>query len=928
MLTPRCSNTVVTYGLASSPYTSVRALIQCALDHAKEMPRAAQVVQSDFYMDDLLTTVDTESDAITLRREIIALLGKGGFTLAKWCSNYPNIIKGKVENKSVNEADSASVLGVLWNYQNDEFQFNVQGRVQPEIITKRIITSEAARIFDPQGYAAPVSIRAKLFIQELWRDKYKWDQPLSSSIQAEWKNYYDELKLLNEVRIPRWLGTTQEMTNQIHLFADASQKAYGVVAYVRVCTRGSWRARLLCARSRVAPIKMVTIPRLELCAVELCCQLITKFKEIPVFTNSPIHIWTDSEIVLHWLRKPINELKLFVANRVSRILATCSVENIRHIRSELNPADLISRGVKVETFIDNKLWWNGPCILNDSIETWPAWKYFNTKRDTIDSVNIECKEPAVKFDNVLLTTIANEKELPLLEKLSSHRAVCRITAYVMRFCRNAYRPIWKRTSRKLRMDKNFTEQPDVKPPQLSVDEINHALNYWIRCSQMESFPEEHKALSRGKPISRNSRLLSLVPWLDSHDIMRVSGRLTNADLPEERKRPIILDRKATLAKRLAEHTHLFLCHAGNSLCLAYLRRKYWILQGRVLIGQVKHFCATCCRYQEEGTKQFMADLPKVRLQLAPVFANTGVDYAGPIPVKQSRNVTTKAYIAVFVCMVYKTIHLELVSSLDTESFLAALTRFVSLRAGVVTNMYSDNGRNFVGADRELREAAEFWQTPRVTEFLELHSIQWHFNVPNAPHHGGLWEAAVKSVKYQLKRMIGAQLFTFEQLATLLHRIAACLNSRPLTPMSNDPSDLETLTPGHFLTGQPILTPFGEYVVDKPTNRLTAWSRVHQIHQQFWERWVDEYIQEQQKRNKWSGIYRSLQIGDLVFIKNELTPPCQWLMGRIIRVYTGKDGHVRSCTVKTEKSEFDRPITKLCLLPIEHEIEPPPDAGFP
>lgn len=242
-------------------------------------------------------------------------------------------------------------------------------------------------------------------------------------------------------------------------------------------------------------------------------------------------------------------------------------------------------------------------------------------------------------------------------------------------------------------------------------------------------------------------------------------------------------------------------------------------------------------------------------------------------------------------------------------------------------MYSDNGTNFVRANRELREAVQLWQDQDVMKHLENHSIEWHFNPPSAPHHGGLWEAAVKSTKHHLKRMGGAHLFTYEELATLLAKITACLNSRPLTPISNVPNDLATLTPGHFITGGAIVTPYEGLLADGPTNRLSAWQKIQKLQQEFWARWSQEYVTEQQRRNKWAKSYRSLEEGDLVFIRNEVTPPCQWLMGRIIQVFTGRDGRVRSCEVKTERSSLVRPVAQLCRLPIDAP-EDTSGVGFP
>lgn len=938
--------TVITYGLASSPFNAVMALWQCAEDFFDQFPIAAQSVKEDFYMDDWLKSVHSENEAVVLKGDMIKLLNQGGFELAKWRSNCSKLADTRLNAKNVSEPTNTSVLGVVWDFTADEFQFRVRVEEMMGPLTKRKITSMAARVFDPQGYVSPVTIRAKLFIQKLWQLNKNWDEPLSEPLQGEWKSFYGELELINQVKIPRWLGTFPHAKIQIHAFCDASSKAFGVVVYIRVFENDQWKSELLCSKSRVAPIKLITIPRLELCAVSLGCKLLSQVKRISMLQGVPVFLWTDSEIVLHWIRKPMGQLKLFVANRVSKILETIEIRDLRHIRSGENPADLISRGIGTKTIIKNNLWWHGPQMLKELQEKWPEWSYniemINEHQNM--EVEAECKSPAQKFDNVLLTTITPQNEvIDLMEIKSSYRSVCRITAFVFRFLRLCYGPLRKKRGICHSIDlcciPDKLLQSEVvvkvgsgvqKVATISVLEFNMALSYWIKVAQRQCFPTEYKSILEGKAISNNSRLWSLTPVMDKNGIMRIYGRLNNSDLNFDQKRPIILDYHCTLARRLAEEAHRVLGHGGAQACTQFLRNKYWILKSRILTRKVVRSCVICCRYRQEAANQFMADLPAMRLKPMPPFYHTGIDFAGPISLKQSRNVTTKGYIAVFVCMVYKAVHLELVGGLDSRAFIAAMTRFVNLRAGNVHHMYSDNGRNFIGADRILREAVQSWQNSEVVNYLQVQSIQWHFNVPNAPHHGGLWEAAVKSTKFHLKRMGGAHLFTFEELATLLAKIAACLNSRPLTPISNDPTDVQTLTPGHFLTGQTVMSPYEELLrEDVPMNRLTAWERIQKLQQEYWNRWTQEYIGEQQRRNKWAGCNRSLQIGDLVFIKNEITPPGQWLMGRVIEVYTGKDGKVRSCKLKTAVNELSRPITQLCLLPQEDESNArASDVGFP
>lgn len=948
--------TVVTYGMTSSPYLAVKTLQQCAADNAQEFPRAAQATKEDFYVDDLLTSDESQSSLANLKGEVIALLRKGGFELAKWRSNCQAIMEEESDPKLVIEPDSTSVLGIVWNYRNDEFQFKLQVRIQPDVVTKRVITSEAARIFDPQGYLAPLTIRAKFFIQESWRadqdntNHDKWDMPLAQSIQQEWKEYYDELRMIDHVRIPRWLETSSSVKTQIHVYCDASSKAYGAASYVRVCKNGRWSAKLLCARTRVAPIKTLTIPRLELNAVVLGCSLVDKIRAVPMFEKAPIFMWTDSEIVLHWLRKPTDQLKVFVSNRVVKIQKRVTMNQCRHVRSEENPADLLSRGLRAESLIGNSLWWNGPQALTENNEDWPLWKTSAINPEIDGQIQAESKKPKVFAARVALSvTRTIEKKqvsVSLLDKNESYRQSCRASAYVLRFLYLFFKPQWKKREENGKecplVFKIFStpawissvsspvplEKGELMVPRISLLEYDNALKYWIRSSQIESFPIEYKTVMKGEQVSKKSPSWTLTPQMDQDRILRVYGRLGNTNLPHDVMHPIILKRTCTLARRLADESHMRLCHGGVQACTQYLRNKYWIIGVRILLRGIVFRCIACTRYRQQPGQQIMADLPAVRLEPRPAFEHTGVDYAGPITLKLTRNTTVKGYIAVFVCMVYKAVHLELVSSLDADSCTAALSRFVSLRAGQVKHMYSDNGTNFVKVNRELQEAVQIWQDHEVMRYLEDEGIQWHFNVPSAPHHGGLWEAAVKSMKHRLKRIGGAHMFTFEELATLLAKIAAVLNSRPLTPISSDPNDLQTLTPAHFLTGRPMITPPEAYLADVPTNRLSAWQRIQKLHQEFATRWSNEYITEQQKRNKWADPSRSLQVGDLVFIKTELAPPTRWLMGRIIQTFTGPDGRVRSCEVKTEKGTSVRPVTRLCLLPLDTTDDATSEVGFP
>eukprot|EP00102_Acyrthosiphon_pisum_P010921 XP_008179430.1 PREDICTED: uncharacterized protein LOC103308201 [Acyrthosiphon pisum] len=322
----------------------------------------------------------------------------------------------------------------------------------------------------------------------------------------------------------------------------------------------------------------------------------------------------------------------------------------------------------------------------------------------------------------------------------------------------------------------------------------------------------------------------------------------------------------------------------------------------------------CSRHKALHPTPRMGILPEARVHSVRAFSSVGTDYGGPYLIKECkrRNTkTTKVYLALFVCMATKAIHVEIVSDLTTEAFLAALDRFIA-RRGVPTHVYSDCGTNYVGAARQLRRM--FRNKDVQAQVSARVACNWHFNPPAAPHFGGLWEAGIKSVKFHLKRVMGTQVLTYEELETLCVRIEGILNSRPLTPVSTDPQDFTALTPGHFLIGQPLLAVPEENFTEVPMNRLTRWQLLRQLHQSFWKRWAQEYLNTLQGRQKWTAIQDSLKVDDLVIVEAPSQPPSVWRMGRITAVHPGPDETVRVVTIKTQDGEIKRPVVKVVKLP--------------
>lgn len=314
----------------------------------------------------------------------------------------------------------------------------------------------------------------------------------------------------------------------------------------------------------------------------------------------------------------------------------------------------------------------------------------------------------------------------------------------------------------------------------------------------------------------------------------------------------------------------------------------------------------------------MAPLPAVRVTPSRPFTYSGVDYAGPFPVRTTKgrgNKSTKGYVAVFVCMVTRAVHLEVVSDYSSETFLAAFDRFVA-RRGLCHTIYSDNGTSFRSADTELqhmfKQASEF--STEVAASLANQGAKWLYNPPKTPHFGGLWEAAVKSFKHHLKRVLGDAKLTFEEFSTLAARIEACLNSRPLSAISNDPADITALTPGHFIIGAALKAP-PEAPPLEDHKGLRRWQTLVNMRNHFWRRWRKEVIHELQQQAKWFASNTKLQTGDLVLITDEQQPPQHWPLARVHAVHPGPDGLTRVLTLRTATSTLKRPIHRVVPLPI-------------
>ena len=551
------------------------------------------------------------------------------------------------------------------------------------------------------------------------------------------------------------------------------------------------------------------------------------------------------------------------------------------------------------------LWWEGPPWLKDEPVTIPKQPPRKPLPDARHPIN------------VLLPCVSVAEDISNLPY--RYPNVIAIAAWCLRFIS--------------RIQKG-KPRPDTRAKRLTGEERHAAERWLLKESQKRCFQKDLLLIERNKPLGRDSRLKSLTPFLGKNKLLRLGGRLSNSALAPALCHPIILDSKDPLMINYFNYLHISLCHCGPSLLLSYSGARFHIIGARRLSRKICSSCVTCRKYKHRTQDQFMAELPAQRVNASPPFTHCGMDFAGPFTIKLGRvrtPVEVEAHICVFVCMSTKAVHLEVVSDNKTPSFEAALQRFIA-RRGCPQHLYSDNGGNFVGARNKLIRLYTFLNNQKtdddIRHFLATHhAITWHNIPPYSPHMGGLWEAAVKGMKFHLKRVMGTARYTFEELNTIACRIEACLNSRPLLPLtSHNPDGLLTLTAGHFLLNK-TPTVYPEYPTPLSNlHLLRKWNLCQAVTQQFWTRWSKEYLNSLQARTRWQTTKTNLQIDDIVAIRPRgKFLPSHWPLGRIIKTLPGKDDRVRVVDLKTAAGRLQRAVTQLALIyrPGEEEQQPLP-----
>ena len=935
----------ILFGNNSSPNASQKVIsTNCDLN-GTHLPEAVESVKESCYMDDVADSRADEDRAVKLALQLIELFEFCSMPVHKFYSNSEKVCRALPahllakqitfdENTDDLVYSVGKVLGMSYSVdEGDVFTYagkfrNVQEwtNVQTGSWTKTDIARISASIFDPLGLISPFTVRAKIIMQMIWRTKKEtpdgmkpidWSDVIPDHIATLWESWLEQVFEIPNIKIPRWTRLedfgNKKHAYQLHTFCDASEEGVCVACYLRVKTKSGIVTTLMAAKSRVTPLKAESISRLELVACVLAVRICAVVRETYPALPEDTFYWTDSEVCLHWLNMSAKSFKAFVAHRVGEIQNYSEPRQWQHVPGVENPADIGTRPVTAEELKDRSLWWNGPEFLKQEVQHWPKSKILR---------EIESNE--LKAD-IFITTLLVQKST-LVEKAKGKRHEIHPRFYSVGKIYNGY----EKLVRKLALIFIFVRifKGERKPGKLLPGDSKFSKDFLIRQGQLESFPEEIGLMAKKfEPLAKtdeaktnrlnHSTILQFNPFLDPAGIMRSFSRLrVQKGVNYDTACPIILHRNSDIARLIVQDAHFKFAHpVSDSMMKAKLRDNFIIIGLGKLLRETRSNCTTCKKARAKVSVQQMAQLPSFRLgEKLKAFDSVGIDFAGPFSLRVGRGkVQKKSYILVMTCMTTRAVHLEATGGMETVHVINALSRFCDVR-GVPTKIVSDNQTSFTRANKDLIEWYESINWSEIEDktgagFHYSDGIEWIFNPPHAPHFGGAFEIMVKAVKRALKDCVASADLDEEEFRTCVSKVAFLLNNRPIQAfVPLDSSDLEIITPNHFLTtNQSVFPP------DIPEGQRTIGVRLRlqdEIQKHVWKRFQKELIPLLAPRRKWRAAMPDLKPDDIVIEIDENAKRGEWKMRRVHRVIESEDSMIRKVELfSPEGRTYLRPISR-------------------
>ncbi|XP_062610035.1 uncharacterized protein LOC134271839 [Saccostrea cucullata] len=884
-------------------------------------------VLKNFYVDDGLVSAPSREKVLDLvLRTKTALHDMGKIRLHKIASNDWEILNSFCEEdlnknlKDIQFGENTSVLpiqhslGLSWDLNTDCFVFQIQEDEKPH--TRRGMLSFLNSIFDPLGFLSPITIAGKILLRET--TGIDWDQPLPTSLDSKWKDWKTSLKDIHEQRIPRMYlpVSLSDLSNvELHVFSDASEKAIAAAAYLKVVDAdNNTYLGFILGKSKLAPVKGHTIPRLELCGAVLASEIGNSVLEQLDMKPSVVKYYTDSKVVLGYLHNETKRFYTYVSNRVCKILKRTSAEQWNYVPSSKNPADCATRENTSCEQLTSSEWLQGPrwlleqCNDDETIE--------DLQYPLIDAEDDKEIRPEVKVTKTTVETSKKPSSLTeLCEKYSDWRTLIKSIAI--------FRHIVQTFKHKLH---HVCSGWHVCRESTSVQSCQDAEKFLLRELQKQFFSKEIQCLKEKSSLPKNSTISALCPFLDGDDLLRVGGRLNNVKhvLPTGEINPIIVPKNHHITTLLVRFYHESVRHQGRHITEGALRQNgFWLISAKRTVSSYIHKCVTCKKLRGKLEYQKMADLPCDRLTSGPPFTSVGIDTFGPWKVVARRTrggvINSKRWAIIFSCLSTRAVHIEIIEEMSSSSFINALRRFESLR-GPVKVFRSDRGTNFVGATDELGIQALNVEDGPISNYLNQTKAVWIFNSPHSSHMGGSWERMIGLTRRILDSMLldpNAKQLTHESLTTFMAEVCAIMNSRPLVPISTDPESTLVLSPAMLLTGKVNFLPVLPESVDTKDMYRAQWKHVQVLSDIFWKHWRQDYLHNLQYRRKWRDDQPNLKIGDVILLKDAAVNRVNWPLGVITETFESSDGKVRKARVRVRKDGqnviYTRPVCEMVFL---------------
>jgi len=927
---------VMLFGPKSSPFVSQFVKNKTADKWQEMYPSAARALRDFTYMDDLLSSEPTSEMAIEVSTQCIEILKSINWDLIGFQSNSLEVLralnKNHIKQDSIDimtteeSTYTTKVLGVAWNPKTDSFEFNLNKNAFIKLVkdcghkpTKRDQCSTIARIFDLMGLISHCIIRGRILLQRSWKKKLKWDDEISDEDHANWLKWLNDLERVSLLKIPRLRFTSYNITDasslELHTFCDAGKEAFAAVSYL-VATINNYRyVSFVMSKAKVAPIKIKTkteiteMPRLEMLASLIAARLTKTIVELHKEVELEVFCWSDSEIVLNWLKNDNIKLPRFAVSPVEEVLELTTAANWKYVDSKNNAADIATKFQKFNFGDINSIWFQGPNFLRHPRTHWPKQDIKLNKNASLVA-NINQQSASSLVNTIKLPPVGcellSDYVIDLLSAGITSRwaKLVRAVGRAIKFYYNAIIPLCK-SKHWMNLEARQSIINNNNFEVLTGEERECAELFIIRRMQREAYPVEYEKLRRGKRIS-NVDLLQLNVFMDSNGVMRINSRVqcpNNSTNSYADSLAPLVPRKSMFSTALLFDIHYKYKHVGIEGQMAEFRAKYWMPQLRAALHKVKSMCNYCGYIRANPIEYKMAALPNVRVDasLKP-FEVTGLDCAGPFFIYAKNGHQKKVWVLIMTCTLTRFIYLHILDNLTSLAVLEAIMVFWTSH-GPVKQFISDNGTNFTGAaniiQNDARKIVQFLkdtQKELESELAEKSYASWTFIPVQSPWFGAFYERLIQTFKKSIASSIEGRKVSRIEFNIALQEAAHRINCRPLTHNPVSAEDEEVLTPHHLAknrSGWPLLPSIHKYKeIPDPLGDRDQYRRGRKLADEVTRKFVSQYLPILTKRKKWFKNFAPIKAGDLVLAIDPNKTRKAWERARVLKVYYGRDNNGR------------------------------------